>query len=125
MIDGEIREGAVNETKQRKRIDIKEFQEFGYLQEANRLFFHSLGLALEVIVDEETGSVTLGGVWDSRADPEGILFTAINYDKFKRVADERIRRRGMRMNLPECNSKGIQVEPFEGGITDNWLRDRE
>lgn len=30
------------------RIDIKEFRELGYLQEVNRLFFHRLGLALEV-----------------------------------------------------------------------------
>jgi hypothetical protein len=36
-----------------KRIDIKEFREFGYLQEANRLFLHPLGLALEVVVEDE------------------------------------------------------------------------
>lgn len=31
-----------------KRIDIGEFRELGYLQEANRQFFHPHGLALEV-----------------------------------------------------------------------------
>lgn len=55
------------------RIDIKEFREKGYLQEANRRFFHPLGLALEVIVEED-GSERLGGVWDYRDDPEGMIF---------------------------------------------------
>ncbi len=53
-----------------KRIDIKEFREAGYLQEANRRFFHPLGLALE-ITRHEDGTETLSGVWDYRDDPEG------------------------------------------------------
>lgn len=57
-----------------KRMDIKEFRELGFLQEANRQFFHPLGLALETVVDEETGEERLGGVWDYRDDPEGIFF---------------------------------------------------
>ena len=57
-----------------KRIDIKEFREKGYLQELNRRFLHPLGLALEVIVDDDTGAEKLGGVWDYRDDPEGIVY---------------------------------------------------
>lgn len=38
-----------------KHIDIAEFQKLGYLQEANRLFFHPHGLALEVTVVDEGG----------------------------------------------------------------------
>lgn len=60
-----------------KRIDIREFRERGYLQEANRRFFHPLGLALEVIVpepDDEDQTWRLGGVWDYRDDPEGMMF---------------------------------------------------
>ena len=64
-----------------KRIGIKEFQEEGYLQEANRRFFHPLGLALEVIMNDEDGSMVLGGIWDSRDDPEGILFDDYDHDK--------------------------------------------
>ncbi len=56
-----------------KRIDIKAFREKGFLQEANRLFFHPLGLALEVIVDED-GTESLGGVWDYRNDEEGMTY---------------------------------------------------
>lgn len=55
-----------------KRIDISEFREKGYLQEANRRFFHPLGLALEVVIDDN--GTRLGGVWDYRKDPEGIFF---------------------------------------------------
>lgn len=61
-----------------KRIDIKEFREKGFLQEANRLFFHPLGLALEVQVDENTGKETLGGIWDYREDPEGMIYDIAN-----------------------------------------------
>ena len=56
-----------------KRIPIKEFRELGYLQEMNRQFLHPLGLAMEIIVNDD-GTETLGGVWDYREDPEGIRF---------------------------------------------------
>jgi len=77
----------IGEVTEVKRIDIKEFRKFGFLQEANRQFFHPLGLALEVIIDEETGEETLGGVWDYRDDPEGMLFKSeeINLEKAANV----------------------------------------
>lgn len=72
-----------------KRIDIKEFREFGYLQEVNRQFFHPLGLALEVVIDEETGEESLGGVWDYRDSPDGIRYTGLDLvPKMERVRDE-------------------------------------
>lgn len=85
-----------------KRIDIAEFRERGYLQEANRQFFHPLGLAVEIIVDEETGKERLGGVWDYRDDPEGILFpretlaTPEAREKADRVTNERIEKSKVR-----------------------------
>lgn len=66
-----------------KRIDIKEFREKGYLQELNRRFLHPLGLALEVIIDDE-GMEKLGGVWDYRDDPEGIYYDLENSDPERR-----------------------------------------
>jgi hypothetical protein len=40
-------------------IEIAEFQRGGFLQEANRQFFHPLGLALEATIrDEEHGAIT-------------------------------------------------------------------
>ena len=56
-----------------KRMDIKEFREMGLLVEINRKFFHPLGLALEVIIDDD-GNEKLGGIWDYREDAEGMLY---------------------------------------------------
>lgn len=56
-----------------KRMDIKEFSAKGYLHEVNRKLLHPLGLALEVQVDE-FGNEKLGGIWDYRDDPKGIIF---------------------------------------------------
>ena len=64
-----------------KRIDIKEFRKLGFLQELNRQFLHPMGLALEVVVDEETGEEKLGGIWDYRNDPEGIIYDIANSDE--------------------------------------------
>jgi hypothetical protein len=56
-----------------KRIDPREFREQGYLQELNRRFLHPLGLAMEIVV-ESNGLEHLGGVWDYRDDPEGMVY---------------------------------------------------
>lgn len=69
-----------------KKMSVKEFRALGYLQELNRTFLHPLGLALEVKVDEETGDEIFGEVWDSRDDPEGIVFGMKDSD------EERIQR---------------------------------
>jgi hypothetical protein len=54
-------------------MDINEFQRLGFLQEANRLFFHPLGLSLAIERDDD-GSARLHSIWDYRSDPEGMLF---------------------------------------------------
>lgn len=56
-----------------KEMSPKEFQETGLLQEVNRQFFHPLGLALYLTMDEDD-KVVLGGILDSRNDPEGFRF---------------------------------------------------
>ena len=70
-----------------KRIDIKEFVDKGYLQEVNRRFFHILGLALEVEVDDD-GNYKLGGVWDYRDDNEGMVFDSVDSEKVIAVQKE-------------------------------------
>ena len=66
-------------SKEIKRIDIKEFRESGYLQELNRRFLHPLGLALE-IVQEDDGTEKLGSIWDYREEDEGIYYDIANSD---------------------------------------------
>ena len=52
---------------------VVDFRDEGFLQEANRLFFHPRGLALSVVI-ESGGSARLSGIWDCREDPDGIVF---------------------------------------------------
>lgn len=61
-----------------KKLDIKEFREMGLLAELNRTFFHPLGLALEALVEDD-GTEKLGGIWDYRDDPEGMLYSKENF----------------------------------------------
>ncbi len=56
-----------------KEFNLNDFMDNGILQEVNRQFFHPLGLALAVDVDDD-GSVTgLACVFETD-DPEGIAF---------------------------------------------------
>jgi hypothetical protein len=64
-----------------KYIDLKEFRDFGFLQEVNRKFFHPLGLALVLSEDTETGAAAFVGIWDARDDPEGIMFDEAEWRK--------------------------------------------
>lgn len=87
--------------KEIKRIDIKEFREKGYLQELNRRFLHPLGMALEVVIDDN-GKEKLGGIWDCREDEEGIYYDIKSSDDFrkdrfkanKKFVDEEFESRG-------------------------------
>lgn len=81
-----------------KTIPVKEFRERGYLQELNRRFLHPLGLALEVIVEDD-GSERLGGIWDYRDDPEGMMYGPgmIDVDKATRIEYEAAAKRSVRI----------------------------
>ena len=95
-----------------KRIDIKEFRTKGFLQEVNRQFFHPLGLALEVIIDEDTGNETLGGIWDYRDDPEGIFFldNLINEERIRSI--DLLRQSKVKCRVDAAAKKdGIAVGP--------------
>lgn len=85
------------------RMDIAEFRRVGFLQEANRLFFHPLGLALAVVIEAD-GSERLGGIWDYRDDPEGMLFGPgeIDAEKAASVEAERLKHAAERVRLEGC-----------------------
>jgi len=93
----------------------EEFRDKGYLQEANRQFFHRLGLALSMIVDSE-GTVVSFQIIDKREEKEGIYFDLKNSDstrvkKFNKNANfigkEMNKRTTKRMKL-----FGSSVEPI-------------
>jgi hypothetical protein len=96
-----------------KRINIKEFRAKGFLQEANRKFFHPLGLALEIIINDETGEENLSGVWDYRDDDEGMFFgpNVISKDKVNHV--ETLRKSKIKYRK-ENEYDGVEID--ENGI---------
>jgi uncharacterized protein YodC (DUF2158 family) len=85
-----------------KYLDTKTLIDDGYLQEANRQFFHPLGLALEV----KDGTIR---VWDYRDDPEGINFA----DKvdLRAKADKVLRLEGERYATRK-QALGYWIQPF-------------
>lgn len=108
------------------RMDIREFREVGFLQEVNRQFFHPLGLALEVIIDED-GPERLGGIWDYRDDPEGMLFAAedIDADKASFVESLRQQKASTRYNLLGAVIQPILGQPIRQDVTYLRLLARE
>jgi hypothetical protein len=92
-------------------MDIKKFTEEGYLQEANRQFFHPLGLALTIRAetDDVTGDVigpVLAGIQDFRDDPEGMIFTEIDAEKAGKVLAA-VKARGE----PRRSALGYWIQP--------------
>lgn len=64
-----------------KDFSIKDFVDLGILQEANRVFFHPLGLALTVVGEKRR--VNLHGVAQT-SDPEGFEYDEIDQLKASR-----------------------------------------
>ena len=98
----------LNEGKSRSTMSPKEFMDLGLLQEINRQFLHPRGLAMAVMIDGE--EVTLGPIYDYRAEPEGVEFARgdIDLDKVERVRILKEERYGARAKLPEMGIDGIQ-----------------
>ena len=74
-------------------INPQELIDLGILQEANRRFFHPLGLALEI------DSVNKISIQDHRDDPEGMIFAdgVMEYSKYKKFEEFRHQRHSARL----------------------------
>jgi hypothetical protein len=97
-------------------IDLKEFVEFGFLQEANRRFFHPLGLAMTFTVNEE-GLPSFMGFQDFRDDPEGCYFDFGNPDRADRMQEaidkeSRVKALWHSKEPVRCGLFGDAVEPM-------------
>lgn len=103
-----------------KYMDLNEFWELGLLQEVNRKFFHPLGLALSINLNQDTGKVdSLGGIWDYRDDPEGIFFAEDmieqkKIDNVEKLRQSKLLRRSLDKGLSDtgfrCDLDGIQIK---------------
>jgi hypothetical protein len=94
-----------------KRMTPKEFRELGYLQELNRQFLHPLGLALETVIDT-AGAETFGQVWDSRDDPEGIIFASLDEEEARRRAHY-VTQELNRLARGRADAFGWTIQPVE------------
>lgn len=93
----------------RKTMTVKEFREQGYVQELNRRFLHPLGLALEVVIEED-GTESFGGVWDYRDDPAGMMFGEGMIDAEKAI---RIHQEGEEKYKVRDERFGWYTQPFK------------
>jgi len=107
-------------TKEIKYMDFDEFRELGLLQEVNRKFFHPLGLALEININEETHKAeSFGKIWDYRNDPEGIFFgkgmiEQKKIDNVEKLRQSKLLKRSLNKGLLDigfrCDLDGIQIK---------------
>lgn len=93
----------------KKYMDIKEFREEGYLQELNRNFLHPLGLAIEVVILAD-GTERFGQVWDSRDDPEGIIFGAGVIEQAK---VDNVHKQMVEKTMQRLKGIGFVVQPVD------------
>jgi|GEM_PF-3595049 hypothetical protein len=102
-------EGEINKMK------IDDFYKQGYLQEANRQFFHPLGLALEIRMDDNDEHCEISGIWDYRDDPEGMVFedsllaASASREKAKRIQREQVTKATYRKE-----KLGFVIQPIPG-----------
>jgi len=97
-------------------LNTQELLSEGILQEVNRLFFHPLGLALDVSTERVTGGenedeiFVAAHITDHRSDPEGVTFEPgiIDSEMIRKVVALRNSKIAVRSQLPECNKQGIQ-----------------
>lgn len=95
-----------------EELDLQEFIDFGYLQEANRQYFHTLGLALAVRIGEDGKPEGLF-IYDARGDLEGIVFGEFpDRPKAEQVYDEFLKRAVHRKRL----MKGHPRQPLDMAI---------
>jgi hypothetical protein len=96
-----------------KYMSVEEFVKGGYMQEANRQFFHPLGLALSCIIDDVSGkALSLGSIWDYRDSPEGLAYgkTVINDPEFQRK-NKNIAFKQKALHIPRKERLGWIIQP--------------
>ena len=102
--------------------DLRELWQLGVLQEANRLFFHPLGLAMVWEVGDDKEPKILG-LLDARDDPEGWIFTDLRSPECaqKSYDVQQLRRRFELARKAKLGSSiqplGSCLETLKGGVT--------
>jgi hypothetical protein len=92
--------------------DLRELRDLGVLQEANRQFFHPLGLALVFEFDTVHGD-RIAGIFDSREDPQGCMFEPALLSPKKAAAVAALRARFVKGRIPTFGSVIQPLPPRE------------
>ena len=91
-------------------ISLTEFREKGYLLEANRRFFHPIGLALFIRYDADTEQPVGMGVFDFRNDPEGCVFGGLTESEIE--ASDLCTREWNDRTITRSHRLGFMVQPI-------------
>lgn len=83
--------------KRIKELSINTLINDGYLQEANRKFFHPFGLDLSVVADKDNGVIK---IYDFRKEsPRGLMTASSSRKKYKRLNTIKMERQSARREL--------------------------
>ena len=94
-------------------LSVRDFCELGYLLEANRQFFHPLGLSLEVTPDDEGETMWhIRGIEDYRDDVEGMVFDGVIFSESDQFNAERIERERRKKEPERLRRFGWVVQPI-------------
>ena len=104
----------------RQYMNAQDFREEGFLQEVNRQFFHPLGLALAVYVDDEGFDDCFSvSIWDARDDPEGWFFAEHELsqekaDKVETLMESKRVTRNIILGHDKTDASIFGCEPIQG-----------
>ena len=93
------------------RMTVKEFVAKGFLREANRQFFHPLGLALEVTKEADGSQKFSDELQDYRDDPEGMIFQDLSGDE-KVSQTQEIERLRLEKAIVRRQRFGFVIQPL-------------
>ena len=92
-----------------KRADLTKLAGDGYLEEANRQFFHPLGKHLSVEGNDGFLYLTVYEV----DDENGLFYTYLDPEIVADIWEKQLKAREIRSTLPFCNGDGIQDEDMD------------
>ncbi len=93
------------------------FRDFGFLQEANRLFFHPRGLCLRVEFRQDKHGNQYGGNWLIEEEVAGAVYPGLgdvvfsSFDPVDREKAERVEAVRREKALARMENFGFDVEP--------------
>jgi len=111
---------AKDPTQELKPMSLRDFVDLGFLQEANRQFFHPLGIALYAMWSEDKprehgNPPTMLGIFDLRDDPDGVVFGHFSEEDIERGKFVEAHKQA-RIRARQALFDGESIQPLKVGI---------